>query len=91
MAKKPKNPAAERAAASIMREFSPKTADEAQEAPLSVFGPMIEPHAQGGAVSINVVFTIDRRPDCLVKRKTPSTRPGERRPCPSGPRIVETV
>lgn len=32
MAKKPKNPAAERAAAAIMREFSPKTADEAQEA-----------------------------------------------------------
>ena len=32
MAKKPKNPAAERAAAATMREFSPKTADEAQEA-----------------------------------------------------------
>ena len=42
MAKKPKSPAAERAAAAIMREFSPKTADEAQEALRSVFGPIIE-------------------------------------------------
>lgn len=90
MAKKPKNPSAERAAAAIMREFSPKTADEAQEALRSVFGPMIETHAQGGAVSVNVVFTIDRRPDCLVKRKTLSNRPGERQPCSSEPRIVET-
>ena len=36
------DPAAERVAAAIMEEFSPKTAEEAQEALRSVFGPMIE-------------------------------------------------
>ena len=36
------DPAADRVAAAIMEEFSPKTAEEAQEALRSVFGPMIE-------------------------------------------------
>ena len=36
------DPAAERVAAAIMEEFSPKTAEEAQDALRSVFGPMIE-------------------------------------------------
>lgn len=36
------DPAAERVAAAIMEGFSPKTAEEAQEALRSVFGPMIE-------------------------------------------------
>lgn len=42
MVRKPKDQAAERAAAAIMREYSPRTADEAQEAMRAVFGPMIE-------------------------------------------------
>ena len=36
------DPAAERVAAAIMEEFSPKTAEEAQETLRSVFGPMVE-------------------------------------------------
>ena len=42
MARKPKNPQADRVAKAIMDEFAPKTADEAQEALKAVFGPMIE-------------------------------------------------
>lgn len=42
MARRKKDPAAEELAARIMEEFGPKTADEAQEALRSVFGPMIE-------------------------------------------------
>lgn len=42
MARRRRDPAAERVAEAVLREFGPKTADEAQEAPRSVFGPMIE-------------------------------------------------
>ena len=36
------SPAAEAIAEAVMREFGPRTADEAQEALRQVFGPMIE-------------------------------------------------
>ena len=58
------DPAAERVAAAIMEGFSPKTAEEAQEALRSVFGPMIETmlkaelEAHLGHVSVNIFFTI---------------------------------
>ena len=42
MARKKRDPAAEDIAKRILAEYSPKTADEAQEALRSVFGPMIE-------------------------------------------------
>lgn len=42
MARKKRDPAAEDIARRILEEYSPKTADEAQEALRSVFGPMIE-------------------------------------------------
>lgn len=41
-AKAGRSPAAEAIAEAVMREFGPKTADEAQEALRQVFGPMIE-------------------------------------------------
>jgi transposase-like protein len=42
MARKRRDPAAEAIAEAVVREFGPRTADEAQEALRSVFGPMIE-------------------------------------------------
>ena len=47
MARKKRDPRAEKIAQAILREYEPKSADEAQEALRSVFGPIIESMLQG--------------------------------------------